>query len=135
MKRLRKNVTANIKLAKPLFIVLFILSPIQAFCQEDKKPPVVSLSKPNVLFIAIDDLNDWTGMLKGNPQAKTPHMEKLASRGMLFANAHCAAPACGPSRAAVMSGIRPSTSGSLCDRPSVYLAGVRFVDGKKLRSI
>ena len=34
--------------------------------------------KPNVLFIAIDDLNDWTGMLKGNPQAKTPHMEKLA---------------------------------------------------------
>jgi hypothetical protein len=30
----------------------------------------------NVLFIAIDDLNDWTGMLKGNPQAKTAHMDK-----------------------------------------------------------
>ncbi len=63
--------------------------------------------KPNILFIAIDDLNDWTGMLKGNPQAKTPHMEKLASRGMVFTNAHCAAPACGPSRSAIMSGIRP----------------------------
>lgn len=54
--------------------------------------------KPNVLFIAIDDLNDWNGVLKGNPQAKTPHMEKLASKGMVFTNAHCAAPACGPSR-------------------------------------
>ena len=42
--------------------------------------------KPNVLFIAIDDLNDWTDMLKGNPQAKTPHMDQLASKGMVFAN-------------------------------------------------
>ena len=57
--------------------------------------------KPNVLFIAIDDLNDWTGTLMGNPQAKTPHMDKLASQGMVFANAHCAAPACGPSRSAI----------------------------------
>ena len=60
-------------------------------------------TKPNVLFIAIDDLNDWTGMLKGNPQAKTPHMDRLASRGLVFTNAHCAAPACGPSRSAIMS--------------------------------
>ena len=75
--------------------------------------------KPNVLFIAIDDLNDWTGVLKGNPQAKTPHMDKLASRGMVFTNAHCAAPACGPSRAAIMSGIRPSTSGNYVNRNSL----------------
>ncbi len=75
--------------------------------------------KPNVLFIAIDDLNDWTGMLKGNPQAKTPHMDKLASEGMLFTNAHCAAPACGPSRSAIMSGIRPSTSGNYINKSSL----------------
>jgi arylsulfatase A-like enzyme len=75
--------------------------------------------KPNVLFIAIDDLNDWTGMLKGNPQAKTPHMEKLASQGMVFTNAHCAAPACGPSRSAIMSGIRPSTSGNYINKSSL----------------
>ena len=74
--------------------------------------------KPNVLFIAIDDLNDWTDMLKGNPQAKTPHMDKLASKGMLFTNAHCAAPACGPSRSAIMSGIRPSTSGNYINKSS-----------------
>ncbi|MCP4312973.1 MAG: sulfatase-like hydrolase/transferase, partial [Bacteroidetes bacterium] len=75
--------------------------------------------KPNVLFIAIDDLNDWTGMLKGNPQAKTPQMDKLASQGMVFTNAHCAAPACGPSRAAIMSGIRPSTSGNYVNKNSI----------------
>ncbi len=80
--------------------------------QAQDRPPVVSPSKPNVLFIAIDDLNDWTDMLKGNPQAKTPNMAKLASQGMLFTNAHCAAPACGPSRAAIMSGISPATSGN-----------------------
>lgn len=74
--------------------------------------------KPNVLFIAIDDLNDWTDTLKGNPQARTPYMDKLAARGMLFTNAHCAAPACGPSRSAIMSGIRPSTSGNYINRNS-----------------
>ena len=64
--RFRKFVTTNLKVAKHLLIVFFVLSSIQAFCQEDKKPSVVSLSKPNVLFIAIDDLNDWTGFLKGS---------------------------------------------------------------------
>jgi len=75
--------------------------------------------KPNILFIAIDDLNDWTDMLKGNPQARTPHMEKLASQGLVFTNAHCAAPACGPSRAAIMSGNRPSTSGNYVNKNSL----------------
>ena len=75
--------------------------------------------KPNVLFIAIDDLNDWTGMLKGNRQAKTPHMERLASKGIVFTNAHCASPNCGPSRSAIMSGIRPSTSGNYENRNSL----------------
>ena len=75
--------------------------------------------KPNVLFIAIDDLNDWTGTLQGNPQALTPHMDRLASKGMVFTNAHCAAPACGPSRSAIMSGIRPSTSGNYINKSSL----------------
>ena len=56
-------------------------------------------AKPNVLFIAVDDLNDWIGCLGGHPQALTPNMDRLAKRGILFANAHCAAPACNPSRA------------------------------------
>jgi arylsulfatase A-like enzyme len=77
--------------------------------------PLISVSaettRPNVLFIAIDDLNDWIGVLGGHPQARTPNIDKLAERGVLFSNCHCAAPACNPSRAALMTGIRPSTSG------------------------
>ena len=76
-------------------------------------------TRPNVLFIAIDDLNDWTGMLEGNVQAQTPYIDKLASKGIVFTNAHCAAPCCGPSRAAIMSGIRPSTSGNYINKNSL----------------
>ena len=67
--------------------------------------------RPNVLFMAIDDLNDWTGCLGGHPDVKTPNLDRLASRGVLFTNAHCSAPACNPSRASLMTGILPSTSG------------------------
>lgn len=67
--------------------------------------------RPNVLFLAIDDLNDWVGCLGGHPDVKTPHLDKLAKRGVLFTNAHCSAPACNPSRASLMTGILPSTSG------------------------
>ena len=67
--------------------------------------------KPNVLFIAIDDLNDWIGCLNGHPDTVTPNLDRLAERGVLFTSAHCAAPECNPSRAALMTGILPSTSG------------------------
>lgn len=67
--------------------------------------------RPNVLFLAIDDLNDWVGCLGGHPDVKTPHLDRLAQRGVLFTNAHCSAPACNPSRASLMTGILPSTSG------------------------
>lgn len=68
-------------------------------------------NRPNVLFIAIDDLNDWIGCLGGHPDVKTPNLDRLAKRGVLFTNAHCSAPACNPSRASLMTGILPSTSG------------------------
>ncbi|GIW95633.1 MAG: iduronate-2-sulfatase [Pirellulaceae bacterium] len=67
--------------------------------------------KPNVLFIAIDDLNHWVGHLGRHPQARTPNLDRLASQGVSFSRAYCAAPACNPSRAALMSGRRPSSTG------------------------
>jgi len=73
-------------------------------------------SKPNVLFIALDDLNDWVGCLGGHPQAKTPNLDRLAASGILFDNAHCAAPACNPSRCAIFSGISPHLSGMYDNR-------------------
>jgi arylsulfatase A-like enzyme len=92
------------KYTKFLFLVILAFISKQSFCQSNKKP--------NVLFIAVDDFNDWNDILRGHPQAKTPNYDKLVSKGLVFTNAHCAAPACGPSRAAIMSGIRPSTSGN-----------------------
>ena len=66
---------------------------------------------PNILFIPVDDLNHWCGYTGRNKQAKTPNIDRLSRMGVSFTNAHCAAPACGPSRAAVFSGMRPSTTG------------------------
>ncbi|MGJ8724082.1 MAG: sulfatase [Roseibacillus sp.] len=65
------------------------------------------IKKPNILMIAIDDLNDWVGFLDGHPQTQTPNMDRLAAQGMVFTNAHCAVPSCNPSRSAIMSGIAP----------------------------
>jgi arylsulfatase A-like enzyme len=66
---------------------------------------------PNVLFFAVDDLNDWIGCLGGNPDCRSPNIDRLAAKGVLFERAYCAAPACNPSRASLMTGIRPWTSG------------------------
>lgn len=68
-------------------------------------------ARPNVLFIAVDDLNHWVGHLGRNTQTKTPHIDRLARMGVTFANAQCAAPVCNPSRAALLSGKRPGTTG------------------------
>ena len=68
-------------------------------------------SPPNILFLAIDDLNHWVGHLGRHPQANTPHIDRLAASGVSFTAAYCTAPACNPSRASLMSGMRPSTTG------------------------
>ena len=68
-------------------------------------------TKPNILFISIDDLNDWVGHLGGHPLVKTPHLDRVAGRGTTFLNAHCNSPICNPSRISVMTSLRPSTTG------------------------
>lgn len=67
--------------------------------------------RPNVLFIAIDDLNHWIGCMRGYPGLETPHLDGLAKRGVLFTNAHCPAPSCNPSRVSLLTGVLPSESG------------------------
>jgi arylsulfatase A-like enzyme len=67
--------------------------------------------KPNVLFIAIDDLRDWVTYFGRNAQTRTPNLDRIAAKGLAFSRAYCAAPVCNPSRAALMSGLRPATTG------------------------
>lgn len=62
-------------------------------------------------MIVVDDMNDWVSCLGGHPQIKTPNIDRLARRGLLFTNAHVAAPVCNPSRVATLTGRHPSSSG------------------------
>ena len=66
---------------------------------------------PNVLFIAIDDLNDWVGYLGGHPQVRTPNIDRLVKSGIGFTKAYTVAPLCNPSRVALLTGLYPSSSG------------------------
>ena len=67
--------------------------------------------RPNVLLIAVDDMNDWIGCLDGHPQSRTPNIDRLAARGTLFTNAHCQGTMCNPSRISLLWGRRPSSTG------------------------
>lgn len=89
------------KSIRPLIALLFLAIPLGLHAQE----------RPNILFIAVDDLNDWVGPLHGHPQAQTPNFDKLAARGTTFLNAHCQSPLCNPSRTSLMTGLRPTTTG------------------------
>lgn len=93
-----KNTTMKIII---LLLLTFFYSCAQIKAQE----------QPNVLFIAVDDWNDWVGCLSGHPDVLTPNVDKLASEGLLFTNAHCSSPICNPSRTSILTGKMPSTTG------------------------
>ncbi len=81
-------------------------------CKGEKKVPTTvpkEDEKLNIVYIAVDDMNRWVGAMGG--QAKTPNIDRLAKKGMLFTNAHTVVPACNPSRVAIMTGLRPETTG------------------------
>ncbi|HSJ04732.1 MAG TPA: sulfatase-like hydrolase/transferase, partial [Verrucomicrobium sp.] len=85
------------------------LSPLSA--QEAQPSAAPKATRPNVLFIAVDDLNHWVGYLGRSAQTKTPNLDRLASMGTHFTRNYCISPSCNPSRAALMTGMRPSTTG------------------------
>ncbi len=92
---------------RPLALLCCLIAPLIPRAA----PPAAAADKPNILFIAIDDQNDWIGCLGGHPDAHTPNIDRLAERGTVFLNAHCQSPLCNPSRTSLMTGLRPDTTG------------------------
>ena len=86
--------------------------------------------QPNVLFLAVDDMNDWIGSLGATPRAITPNLDKLAARGVNFSNAHTPGVYCAPARAAIFSGQYASTTG--CYRSSDYFTDHPEIEGLPL---
>ncbi|SDN00207.1 sulfatase-like hydrolase/transferase [Kriegella aquimaris] len=99
---------------------LFFLSSCK---EQNKTVDTTKKEHPNVLFIAVDDLNNMLGVLDSYSNTTTPNLDRLAARGVVFSDAHCQAPLCGPSRASLMTGLRPSTTG-------IY----GMIDDNKIRS-
>lgn len=97
-------------LRNKLFISGLILSStaISSFYEKEKQPEE---DKLNILFIAVDDMNNWTTVFDKSNPIKTPNIEKLAERGAFFTHAYSPSSACNPSRAAVLTGKRPHNTG------------------------
>ncbi|WP_435675137.1 sulfatase [Polaribacter sp.] len=95
---------------KIFFLAFFSLFFLGCNSSLKKEVPEKINRKPNILFIAIDDLRPELGCY-GSEIAISPNLDKLASKGLLFENAYCQQAICGPSRASLLTGIRPETSG------------------------
>lgn len=78
------------------------------YCSASLGLAALAAERPNILFIAIDDLRPELGCY-GVSAVKSPHLDKLASEGRLFDRAYCQYPICGPSRASLLTGLRPGT--------------------------
>ncbi|XOV94284.1 MAG: sulfatase [Bacteroidota bacterium] len=109
-----------------VYLILFVFVSVFIGCKNN--PQVHGNKKPNILFIAVDDMNDWVGFLGGNKQMNihTPNLDRLAASSMIFTNAHTPAPACAPARAAILTGVHHTRSGA----ENVY-----WGDGPKWREI
>ena len=97
----------SIPWATGVMVGVLVLAGCSVQPSEDPSGP----DRPNVLFIAVDDLNDWIEPLGGHPQAVTPALDRLASQSVVFERNYCASPACNPSRTALLTGLHTYSSG------------------------
>lgn len=99
-----------------LCLSAIIISACSSAKKKDSKTTQTT-EKPNIIFFAVDDMNDFINPL-GDPQAITPNMDRLAAMGVTFTNAHAPNSYCAPSRTAIWTGLQSSTTG--CYRDEIY---------------
>lgn len=108
-------------LALAIFIQpLFSLKGSEGASDATENKAHLNSSRPNVLMIIVDDMNDWVGCLGGHPNVQTPNIDRLAKRGTLFTNAHVPSPVCNPCRVAVLTGRLPASTGVYDNKPIWY---------------
>lgn len=101
-----QNALRRTRLLTPGFTVIFV-----AGCLPALQAATETGNRPNVLFIAIDDLNDWVEPLSGHPQTLTPNLSSFAREAVTFDRNYCTSPGCNPSRSTLMTGYHTYTSG------------------------
>lgn len=108
MKRMNRTATRMRQMALPvIFLTLAII--LTAGCNREKKASATK--KMNLLFIAVEDWTPNAIGCYGNELAKTPHIDRLAARGIRFDRAYCQGTVCNPSRASITTGLRPESTG------------------------
>ena len=85
-------------------------------------------AQPNILFIAVDDLNDMITILDKESPAKTPNLEKLAAKSTLFTEAYASSTVCNASRFSILHGVMPSKSGVYVNTSNTYEVEDEFVN-------
>ncbi len=93
----------------PSIIVVAVCLIYSSACQQSNQQDLIE--HPNVLFISLDDMNDWIEPLAGNGQTITPHLNKFADEAVNFSRNYCASPGCNPSRSALLTGLHTYSSG------------------------
>ncbi len=87
-------------------------------------------SRTNVLFLVVDDLNDYVPLLRKYPGLKTPNLDKFAKTSINFTRSYCAAPVCNPSRVAFLSGLAPNRTGVYDNENNIQDS--KQIDGSRL---
>jgi arylsulfatase A-like enzyme len=78
--------------------------------------PADPVAPPNIVLIKIEDTNDWVEGFGGHPDARTPNLLELASRGVRFVNAHTPSPLCNPAKTAILTGLAPKRTGVVANQ-------------------